>query len=1073
MQTINLSANIENGTLTADGYIATPNAQRAASNIAQKFKSGIHSFSIIGSYGTGKSSFLLALEHDLDVNNKQKLLLNPENLSSSTSYEIINIVGDYAGLATLLRQKLNIEGDFNNVIDYLRDYYDKLKAEGKFLVIVIDEFGKILEYAAQNNPEEELYSLQKFSEFVNVSTRNILLLTTLHQGFGAYSKKLTESQRNEWTKVKGRFQEITFVEPAEVLLNLVSEKLQTKRNTSIYSNADTLFDLAHEAKIVTPGFSKSTAKNLYPLDAFSAVAITEAILRYGQNERSLFSFMIANGSNSLSQFVANEQLTYNLATVYDYVNYIFYSVLRDANADSGRWSAVSAAIGRAENIDWQDVKQLDEAVKIIKAIGILDIFAPSNSILTTEQMRIYAENAMSISDAALIINKLTQFKVIRFAEYNQRLKLFAGTDVDIEAEIVKAAAKVARPTDYIDTLRWFFNKRISPAKSCYYQNGTPRFFDYRIEKEPVITVASGDIDGYIELIFSQADDALENVKTVSAQTDEAIIFAFFNNTDKIVENIYNIQKYKYILEKVLLDEHDDVANKEIKNLIEYEENLLNKQISDNLFSYDNSVTWIYKGNEQSIKSLRDFNVLISNVCNDVYNQTPVMNNELFNRHKLSAQIATARKNLIHALLTSSDKPNLGFDDEKFPPEKTIYFSLIKNTGLHTENGLQERPSNPDIATLWQASEEFLQSTVGKAKKLSELVKTLSERPMKLKQGFIDIWLPIYLIIKRNDYALYESETGAYCPKLEEYMFELLPKKPGKYSVKAFATEGVNLEFFNQYRKFINLGEEFTITSDKIIETIRPFLFFYNRLNDYAKHTRKFSKKSTMKFRDVLAKAKDPEKTFFEDLPEALGFKKDGDNFDTYGETLQNAIKELRQCYSQLIDRIESRLIKELKIKHKDYTEYITEIQGRLSSVKTHLLTPTQLDFYNRVMLNFNERAKWYQAICYPILNHPLEKLRDDEEAPMLDELIFLFQECEKYADISKKIADDDTAEAYSFDMVSNRGTNLRTKTFVLREQEKEQSTDLERQISALLTGDNNIDIVTLLRVLDVKLKSTK
>lgn len=1069
MQTISLSANIETGFAKTEHYLVTPNVQKAVANIVEKFNSGIHSFSIIGSYGTGKSSFLIAFEEDLNKKQKTKRLVNPEKLSKLTDYEVINIVGDYDSLSNLLRKKFNTDDDAEHIIDYLRRYYDKLKAENKFLVIAIDEFGKVLEHAAQNNPEDELFFIQKLAEFVNVQTRNILLLTTLHQNFGAYSKKLTESQKNEWTKVKGRFQELTFIEPSEVLLNLVAQKLQKDNDIKVEKNAEILFNLAHETKIVTAGFAKETSENIYPLDPFSAVAITEAIQRYGQNERSLFSFMVAKGSNSPSKCKPNQHLTYNLADVYDYVTYIFYSVLKDANADSMQWGAIATSIGRAENIEWQDNQEIESAVKIIKAIGILNLFANASSILTISQMQTYAENAMEVSDSKSIIKKLIQFKIVRFAEYNNRLKLFAGTDVDLDAEIVKAGTIIPYPTEYIDELTLFFNKRISPAKACYYQKGTPRFFDYEIKKEPVEIVPNGDIDGYIELIFSDKDDALENVKSFSEQSDNAIIFAFFKNTGKIVGHLYNIQKYNYILTKVLLDKHDDVATNEIKKLREYEESLLNKEITENLFSYNNAVSWIYKGEEKTVKSLRDFNVLISDVCNDVYCETPVMNNELFNRHKLSGQIATARNYLIKALLNNSNEKDLGFADDKFPPEKTIYFSLLKNTGLHNENGLQEKPTNEDISTLWNISEKFLKSTVGRAKKLSELVKILSEKPIKLKQGFIDFWLPVYLIVKHNDYAIYETDSGAYCPKLEDYMLDLLPKKPGKYAVKAFDAEDDNIDFFNQYRKFVNLGEEFAIKSDKFIETIRPFLFFYNKLNDYTKHTKKFNKKSAMRFRDVLARAKDPEKTFFEDLPQALGFK-DSRNFDKYGEALQDAIKELRMCYTNLIDRIEKRLIKELKLKNTDYTAYVVEIQNRFNNVKTHLLTPVQLDFYNRIALKFDERAKWYQAICYPVLNHPLDKLRDDEEDSLLDELIFLFRECEKYADISKKTDDNENTEAFSFDMVSNKGTNFRTQTFVLREGDKKRSSEMEEKINKILSGDSNVDICTLLKILDKKLK---
>lgn len=48
--------------------------------------------------------------------------------------------------------------------------------------------------------------------------RNVILLTTLHQNFNSYAHTLTEVQRQEWNKVKGRFQEIVFNEPVEQLL---------------------------------------------------------------------------------------------------------------------------------------------------------------------------------------------------------------------------------------------------------------------------------------------------------------------------------------------------------------------------------------------------------------------------------------------------------------------------------------------------------------------------------------------------------------------------------------------------------------------------------------------------------------------------------------------------------------------------------------------------------------------------------------------------------------------------------------------------------------------------------------
>ena len=64
-KTFTLSANIENGIAEGLNYIVTPNVQKVLHEIINGYQTRIHSYSIIGTYGTGKSSFLLQHEHDL------------------------------------------------------------------------------------------------------------------------------------------------------------------------------------------------------------------------------------------------------------------------------------------------------------------------------------------------------------------------------------------------------------------------------------------------------------------------------------------------------------------------------------------------------------------------------------------------------------------------------------------------------------------------------------------------------------------------------------------------------------------------------------------------------------------------------------------------------------------------------------------------------------------------------------------------------------------------------------------------------------------------------------------------
>ena len=83
-----LSANIENGIAEGSKYIVTPNTQKVLQEIVDGYQIGIHSFSIIGTYGTGKSSFLLQLESDLKAS-KNRLLLNNPKVLYDGKFEIL------------------------------------------------------------------------------------------------------------------------------------------------------------------------------------------------------------------------------------------------------------------------------------------------------------------------------------------------------------------------------------------------------------------------------------------------------------------------------------------------------------------------------------------------------------------------------------------------------------------------------------------------------------------------------------------------------------------------------------------------------------------------------------------------------------------------------------------------------------------------------------------------------------------------------------------------------------------------------------------------------------------------
>lgn len=1059
------SVNIELNTAADFRYIVTENARMVAGSIVNNYNSGHHSFSIIGTYGTGKSSFILALEEDLLSGANR--LIKKNVLGPVSGFEFLNIVGDYSSLSTLLASKLG--SHTCNAIDALNQYYQSLRKRNKFLIIVVDEFGKVLEHAANNNPEKELYFLQKLSEFVNVPSRNIILLTTLHQNFGSYAYKLNETQRNEWLKVKGRFQEIVFAEPVEQLLYLTTKQLSGQQHISRSENTSLslLYELGLRSKILSSTFNLKTAELLYPLDPISAVCLTLAVKRYGQNERSLFSFLTAKGQDSIGEFKAAPSLTYNVAKVYDYLTYHFYSAINEMNADSTGWRALSVAIERIEGSN-RECTVISDCLMVIKTIGLINMFF-NGIVLNDDFLITYGENALGIDNVENIIKILLSDKIIRFASYKSQYILFEGTNLDIENELFKAASIVPTPQLSVEEIAPYIKQKAAVATASYYRTGTPRYFEYRVSNEPTITEATGDIDGFIHLVFPLSEIENDVRETSASKAASASIYGYFKNTAAITKHLHEIKKLQYVIDNVAID--DRIAKAELDKQKNYETLLLNEAINSSLTDGANSISWYFKGEIVVIKSIRDFNKLLSHVCDVIYNQTPIIRNELFNRQKLSSAISLARVNLLDAMLNNPDKESFGIDG--FPPEKTVYFTLFRESGIHRldNNGqwVLGAPTNPELQSLWNASIKFINSSIDKPRKLSELAKILKTAPYKLKQGVIDFWIPIFLFINQQDFALYNGSS--FVLNINKEVFELIQKRVNDFSVKAFKVAGVKLEFFKRYRQFLKKDDSVGVSSESLLETVKPFFHFYRGLNSYAKRTRKFDSAYTAKFRDVLSNAQDPAKTFFEDLPAALGYKdlNSEDFIAQYLDLIKNAVRELNSCYDNFIDRIEEKIVTHLGVPY-NYEAYKDILESRYESIDPRILTPKTRAFLDRVMAPSETKREFIEKLAIIITDKRLDETKDNDEPLLIHQILHMLSELERYSAIAEIQDSNDDAEAFNFELASNLGKFSKSQTYRLPKNKAKRAEEVVNKISSLLSDDDEFNICVLLKLLNEKVK---
>ena len=1050
-------------------YIPTRNGEKAFHKIISAFEHGTKSFNIIGAYGSGKSAFILALEKSL--NKKADYFFNPFDGQINT-FEATFIVGNYSSFKQEFCETLAIDPTGNIFSDLKKTFSDQAQQKIGQL-IVVDEFGKFLEYSAKESPEEELYFIQQLAEFVNTPDLPILFITTLHQPFEDYALSLSKTQKKEWDKVKGRLVEISFNEPVEQLLFLASERIVQKNIPCFIEqeNQNKLFDSIQKADVfpMRDYFAFEFAQKLFPFDILSASIAIVAFQRYGQNERSLFSMLDSNDYLGLNDFINGKEY-FHVACIYDYLKYNFHSLLNSRfNPDSAQWKAMDEAIQRSESIfdkDYQEVTQ------ILKTIGLVSILGRQGQKLTKDFLNIYSKNALGINNADTLIEKLELKQIIRYRNYSQRYVLFKGTDFDLNLELELAESQVSKDFSIVHHLQKHFNFPIVPAKRYFYENGTPRYFVFEITENPIRKTPEGQIDGYINLVFNEliSEDALSSY---SAKSNEAILYGWFKDTDIIRKKIIEIEKVQIVKSKCL---DDSIANAELDAYLNNSKEILNEIIQSSFFGHDSLVKWYYNGVTQNFNNAREMNQILSEICYHVYSATPQLKNELMNKEKVSGSISSAKKNLIELLINSVKEAYLGFDENRFPPEKTIYLALLNKSGIHQhdENGkwFLGTPTDVTFLQLWNESERFLNDCALSSRKLTDFIDILKSKPFKLKQGFIDFWVQIFLIAKQKHFAFYEQDT--FVPTLTVDTLEVALKQPQKYRISTFHLDKNRLNVFNRYRYFLNLIEENTPDSDTFIETIKPFLIFYKRLVPYTQQTKKLSKEA-LRLKESISSAIDPEKIFFEDIPRALGFTlndfNNDNNLEDFTIKLQIATRELSSAFPNLINRIEEIISKTTREERIDFPENKLLLQQRFKKLKNEQIDPKLRVLVQRINTPLDDRQSWISSIATAIIGKPLDQFTDEDEQGFQTIFTRRVHELDNLTDISKKDIDETKEEVLKLELTSFvRGVQ---SNLIRLPKEKIRQIDQKKQIihDLLYKNDKQANIALLIKLLQEEIEN--
>jgi hypothetical protein len=1066
-----ISTNIERDSSIQIDYIVTKNTNDVFDKIDFNHSKGQNSFTIIGSYGTGKSSFLWAFEKHL----KGESYFNTGFAKQNTeidSFNFTRIIGEAISFRTKFCEVFglsHLSGGTNKIILKEFDLLVSDIQEKKIgLVILVDEFGKHLEFIAKNNPDE-MYFIQELCEYLNDPLKSVLFITTLHQNVGSYSKGLSKAQRSEWDKVRGRLLEVTFDEPVEQLLFFASKRLAHYKPNNIRSFEKLTNQIVKSNLLGKIGNTEANLfEELYPLDPLAADILTKSLQRYGQNERSLFTFL---ESEFIDKIIKDGRI-FSVADCFDYLIENLNSEIEDGdkNPFKPQWKAAVIAMERCEFVFENNYAQVE---KILKLICLVNIFSNSSGSLDEKVICNYAKLSLEISSPELLIEELKRRNIIKYSRTRNKLNFLDGTDIDLEQELIQAVKHIDPNINIVNRINSYVDFDFVPAKRFQFEKGSPRFFAYKVCEELVEEKPINEIDGYINLIINSKIN-IDKIKIFSSETKTAQLFALVPNIKSISSALFEIDKINYVIGKF---PDDKVASRVLNEERNYFLEKIVSSLKKDLFDTKSVTQWVFNGESLQLNSEKDLNKTLSLICEKIYSKSPIFKNEMVNKEALSTPILTARKQLIKALINSGEKENIGFDSKLFPPERTIYLSLIKKTGIHVQgkhNWKYQDPTDESFKQLWAKTMDILCESNETRKPISNFYETLKEVPFKLKQGFLDFWIPIFLIIKKEDYSMYSSD-GEYVPHLTPDIMDIIHKTPGRFFVKYLSNKGINNEYFNSYKELVGYNDSNVNGLESSYITIYSnFLRFYRGLEDYAKNTRQLSPQA-LGVRDAIAKAKDPESALFELIPRALGFNSinqitNGDLM--FLESLKGTIKEIRTSYSNLIDLIESNILEHLDISSETFDGVKDQLINKFSSVSPSLISNEQIKiFYNRVISPLDVKTAYWESLTDAVLGKKLDKISDDELPFLLDKLKMNFDILVDFIDLHSK-SNSSSDKIIQINVLSSDGITNYKRNVVINPKLDKKVNELELKIISELSSNDEVNKIMLMNLLEKIINKT-
>jgi hypothetical protein len=860
------------------------------------------------------------------------------------------------------------------------------------ILVIVDEFGKCLEFAAQDSAEGDLFLMQQLAERLSGREETQGLLFTLqHLAFEDYVGLASTAQRREWRKVQGRFEELPFVNDERLGWRMVSQAITPAEDAAVRrgceaSVADAL-EAAARLDLTLPTDVVALASECYPLHPIALWVLPELASRFGQSERTLGHFLTGESPGSVSHFLEEHSVEdgYPLLRVAKLFDFFV------SGGGEGAGLGEEGARLREVQLRLEEVDELDEfEVDVAKTIAALNLVSSGGS---ERASRATLEAAMSgvtfdggVPDLDEALERLHERGVVVYREFADEYRVWRGSDFDVAAAIGSERNQLEHalgPTELpLDEITRAHPLRPVVAARHSQQTETLRFFEQvyssSVPDEEAPACSRRGFDGLVILLFGAAPSQVP-AKTQDGRPLVIVTSAF---GQEVRAAALDAAATLRTLKRDEL-ESDPVARTEVRHRAAQAQALLAERMKHAFEADRGGTSWFADGVEIGARPMSHLSSLLSDLCDHHYRETPRIASEMLNRHELTSQASQARRGLIESLFHRCQTENLGI--EGFGPERAIYEALFSSTGIHRRRddvltlGAPAKASG--VSGAWKAIERYLDRATEQVHDLAGLYEELLSPPYGMKEGPIPLLIAAVLQARSDDVLVYEE--GTYQPRVGPEHIERLIKTPARFAVKRLALDGARSDALAGVRELLSSPDLPEARNADALSVVRPLILFAQGLPDYTRQTAQLSEQARA-VREALYATREPDELMFSALPAALGYPPLGSDASAAGArdftaALAGALRELEAAYPTMLDRMIAHLREVLGVKGPPGAVR-EDLRTRSRHLLDAVIEPQMRSFLRMASDTELDDSEWIEALAMTVHGTPPQTWVDEDLA---------------------------------------------------------------------------------------------